>query len=489
MKITARITFSKCVNREFLIQAFFDKKEFSSKNSIHIENDKTAVVQIFFEDNPPQSLIKAISYCEINELDFSDEGEPVKTKFENEDKNTSEDDSQTFAPSDIAGQNEFEPKKENNTEEGQQSSDTEEQSRPKPEEDQLISEPSDAEDSAAGSSEQDDSEFRFFNTAIGESTESDKGTKVVKKGRHGRTKPSAEDYLDIPVFDEIVTQCSNFDEFTRGVAKWMGLQEKETEYFCMLTKELSKIDGQEPYELRNSQVKDAHKATGLPEYRKTRFSKTITTLLEEKEVFSTMLPLLSTVLKYNSHFPNIDVTSNTQNTDDTAVYEDAENAQSAEIVVDSESKEPHTDVADADEKQVSSSDVVVSDNVTETEAHEEKDENNIRNNPKVAEILSRIDNTKPLRERIEFLYHQMGFQNFSPIIFKKFCEVTMVAISMDALESIDDVMTATGYDMDCWQNQKIKTKFSQLIIDFNKTNHIKKMKVIVFLREIKDIFS
>ena len=67
MRIMARLRFEKPQNREFLIQAFYGQN-YSPKNRLSIIDDKTAVVELEFDNEPPQMIIKAISHCIVDAM-------------------------------------------------------------------------------------------------------------------------------------------------------------------------------------------------------------------------------------------------------------------------------------------------------------------------------------------------------------------------------------------------------------------------------------
>lgn len=118
-----------------------------------------------------------------------------------------------------------------------------------------------------------------------------------------------------------------------------------------------------------------------------------------------------------------------------------------------------------------------------------EENNNLINNPVFAELFSKVDKSLPLNEQISSLYSEMGFEYPSKSIFDKLCDLTITALSMESLDSIDDVMLAAKIDVSTKDGLKSKVKISELINDFNKKNHIKRMKVIAFIRQIKTIFS
>lgn len=119
----------------------------------------------------------------------------------------------------------------------------------------------------------------------------------------------------------------------------------------------------------------------------------------------------------------------------------------------------------------------------------EKDMDNLKNNPSVAAILDKIDKSLPVRDQIAFLYSEMGFDKPSKSMYGNLCDLTVTALSMDKLESIDQILLKAGINPDAKDGLKVKCKISEMINEFNKKNAIKRMKVVAFLREIKTIFS
>ncbi len=78
MNIRARVKFRNLKNAEHLIQAFFN--EFNRDNKIAIKGNR-AKIEIFFQEEPPEKIIKAISCCEVVELRY---GNPIDKVFEKE---------------------------------------------------------------------------------------------------------------------------------------------------------------------------------------------------------------------------------------------------------------------------------------------------------------------------------------------------------------------------------------------------------------------
>lgn len=280
MKIKARITFEKPANREFVIQSFFSEKDFSKNNSIKIENDKTAVVELVFSNSPPQSIIKAISHCTIESLEYSEdnsESPQVSSDFYDANADEGKEKSECFNGAD------------NNDDETQH-----------PEGHDITDQNNDEPDSYELSNEKSNS-ANYDTSKKSEEVKSDDETVLKPRLRRGRAKPSEEDYLKIPYLDDLAERCTNFNVFVMEVSVWLGCDQDDTEYFESLIKQLEMLD-QNPYELRLHQVNTATKAMGRKLAKKTTFSKHLTEILTEKKVYGTMIPFLCTVLKYKALF-------------------------------------------------------------------------------------------------------------------------------------------------------------------------------------------
>lgn len=506
MVITARVIFDENANRERLIQAFFQREEFSPKSRIQIYDDKTAFVELYFDEIPPQKTIKAISECKVESLVFGglqlEAGESlqhkanessqldvntspqfdvdtVKAKPREEDYNSlsvCELEEKTFKNSNDADalnrehrvyehQEELEDCshkicKESNREEklvdGSQNSEL--QSEPEDSAEQLMKESTQnttKTDREEQIGENPKSESQNEPEDVAESLSEGKNevaaiNKSPKKKRRGRSKPSEDDYIDEPVFDEKAESSGNFWEFIKSVNEWLGLSIVESNYLHILIGMLSRLN-QKPYELRYQQIKDANKALHVSDAKRAKISKNIASLMKKKGHDVAMLPYIITIMKYKDFF--------------SANKQDVEQEISSEIISDIE---PKNDV----------------------QSIEPVHQNSLLSNPEFASILERVDNSKPLEEQIRTLYTEMGFGKVYRNIFNKICNITISAIVMDSFESIDDVIISAGEgdpkSKDC---MKLKFEFSELVNDFNKKFHIKRMKVVKFLKELKEIFS
>lgn len=472
MKIKARITFEKPANREFVIQSFFSEKDFSKNNSIKIENDKNAVIELVFSNNPPQSIIKAISHCTIESLEYSEdnsESPQVSNDFYDANAGEGKEKSACFNGAD------------RNDDETQH-----------PEGHDITDQNNDEPDSYELSNEKSNS-ANYDTSKKSEAVKSDDETVPKPRLRRGRAKPSEEDYLKIPFLDDIAKRCTNFNVFVMEVSVWLGCDQDDTEFFESLIKQLGTLN-QKPYELRLHQVNTATKAIGRKLAKKATFSKHLTEILTEKKVYGTMIPFLCTVLKYKALFdkPEESAENNIARADDiisTHSEESEENSENnvalANDIINSHSEEliPNTEGDTIDAENTGQIDEIKED------SNSLEENNNLINNPVFAELFSKVDKSLPLNEQISSLYSEMGFEYPSKSIFDKLCDLTITALSMESLDSIDDVMLAAKIDVSTKDGLKSKVKISELINDFNKKNHIKRMKVIAFIRQIKTIFS
>ena len=472
MKITARVSFEKPANREFVIRAFFSEAEFSRSNSIKIEDDKTAVIELVFSNIPPQSIIKAISNCKIESLEYKDDTSEIQ---------------HILSEKDVTGIENAMSIDEGKTEKLQ------------PLDDYDVGMPD-------GISQCD--EERSDNQ-ITSTENSDKTYKSKHRKRRGRAKPSEEDYLDIPDLDELARESESFNEFVLKVSKWLDIDKDLEEYFCNLMRELKKLE-QKPYELRMIQIENITKEVTRKPCQKTKLSKYLTYFFTKKKIDGgTFTPFIITVLKYKDAFSNEkkneDKEGNeneTKNTAEIPATEEAESAKAADVTSeslyaeDTESDSTKTSKAimppplrGFEERHAEHPVIPEKTNEFAETPNKSEENNNLISNPAFAEIFSKVDKSLPIREQISFLYSEMGFNKSSKSVFEKLCELTMNAISMNELDSIDDVMTKAGIDASTTNGLRAKVKISDMINDYNKANHIKRMKVIAFLREIKSIFS
>ena len=103
-------------------------------------------------------------------------------------------------------------------------------------------------------------------------------------------------------------------------------------------------------------------------------------------------------------------------------------------------------------------------------------------------ILNGIDKELPVTEKVKQLLSGMGLDKKNRIVFNDACKIVDAAFRMEAFESVDEVMLNAGIDVSTKSGMNAKIKFSEWINEYNKANHVKRMKVITFLRELKTIF-
>ena len=224
MKIKARIKFEKPANREFVIRAFFSETEFSRSNTINIDGDETADIVIDFTETPPQSIIKAISNCIIESLEFCDNGSDNQMAIS---KKADDNDSYEI---EIVKANELDL-------------------------------PDAITEAKSNDSEEPIKQKRSYKKRSTAEKNTEKPPKPKTSMRRGKHKASEDDYLNIPYIEEQANKCVNFDVFVMEISIWLGLDRELDKFFCALMKELRKLD-QKPYELRMLQVEEATKHTG-----------------------------------------------------------------------------------------------------------------------------------------------------------------------------------------------------------------------------------
>lgn len=257
MKVVARVRFEDPQNRELLVQEFYGQ-EYSPQNKLIVLNDEAAVVELWFEKEPPQSIIKAISHCKIDAMYNQDEVEELpKTEIEVLDVPSAHTD-----PDDGTKESIKPPKQ-----------DTKPQEPPK-----------------AKKKKDDD--------------------KKKLKRRYGKQKPSEDDYLDIPEFEALAKKATSFSDVVEAASTWLGLTEEDSKYFSRLMSELATLDIK-PYEISDDDVKKANLNISHQEHKRFQFGKTVRALLEKKDIYATILPFIYTVMKYakqanetNSATPN-----------------------------------------------------------------------------------------------------------------------------------------------------------------------------------------
>lgn len=467
MKITARVKFSKIEERVNLVQAFFGKSDFSPKNILRILDDETAFIHLEFEDIPPQMIVQAISQCSII---FMDNLETSNLW----DLMTEADTDSNYVPDAELKDNE--------------SSD---EVHEEPEEDEGISEKvtenfeevaPDTEEETSSDEHPDVTEVQTEETQTevvetpSEAVDNNKAIvssvitrepKPNKKRRYGRQKPTEEDYLDIPELETLAKQSATFSVYTAGIASWLGMDDNDTKYFVDLVTILSKID-KVPYEIVNSDVKNANSSLSYNEYRKVKFGKSITSLLESKGIEATLLPFLITVIKFTNQI--LDETDRELND----FHSEAKEGSEAE-------GEKHNTESNVKTPDETAEVLPATENMTEDPKYLKCDA--------FVQILNSIDKNASSEERANEIMRSMGLEQYSKPLYKSACKIIQAAFSMQEFESIDDVLQVAGIEVGTKDGIKVKADLAKWINDFNKKNHVDRMKIVAFLRELKEILK
>lgn len=431
MKIIARLSFEKTQNREFLIQAFYGQN-YSPKNRLSIIDDKTAIVELEFDNEPPQMIIKAISHCIVDAMyNLEDEVTEALVEEETPLEATGIHEEQDV-DSDKVNPDEDEPE--------EKLQDLPEDDNPtdeEPQETPIDENPDEGTPDAKADETPEDVK----------SKKSEKKTddgKPKAKRRYGKQKPSEDDYIDIPDLDAMVTEATCITDFVTNVGKWLELPEDDINYFVRLMAELATLDVK-PYEISNENVKNANLNVSHRDHRRYKFGKLVTTQLEKHDIYATILPFICTVMKYAKQI------------------EEAKTSAEGTKLDDSEAKpEP----AESGDMEVSC----------------------YMNCENFVAILNGIDKELPVTEKVKQLLSGMGLDKKNRIVYNDACKIVDAAFRMEAFESVDEVMLNAGIDVSTKSGMNAKIKFSEWINEYNKANHVKRMKVITFLRELKTIF-
>ena len=430
MKIMARLRFEKPQNREFLIQAFYGQN-YSPKNRLSIIDDKTAVVELEFDNEPPQMIIKAISHCIVDAM-YNLEDEVTEALVEEgtslEAAGTHEEpdvDSDKVNPDEDEPEEKFQalPEDDNPTDE-------------EPQETPIDENPDDGAPDAKADETPEDVKSK-------KSKRTDDGKPKAKR-RYGKQKPSEADYIDIPDLDIISSRATNFTDFVVEVGRWLELPEEDVKYFVTLMAKLSVLNVK-PYEICNEDVKKANLEVSHRDHRRYKFGKLVTTQLEKHDIYATILPFICTVMKYAKQI------------------EEAKTSAEETKQDDSEAKPESMDSG-----------------IMEVSCY--------MNCESFITVLNGIDKELPVMEKVKQLLSGMGLDKKNRIVYNDACKIVDAAFRMDSFESVDEVMLNAGIDVSTKSGMSTKIKFSEWINEYNKANHVKRMKVIAFLRELKTIF-
>lgn len=450
MKITARVKFSKSEERVNLVQAFFGKSDFSPKNILRILDDETAFIHLEFEDIPPQMIVQAISQCSIIFMDnletsnlwdlMTEAGTDSNYVPDAELKDNESSDEVHEEPEEDEGISE---KVTENFEEVAPDTEEETSSDEHPDVTEVQTEETQTEVVETPSEAVDNNKAIVSSVITRE-------PKPNKKRRYGRQKPTEEDYLDIPELETLAKQSATFSAYTAGIASWLGMDDNDTKYFVDLVTILSKID-KVPYEIVNSDVKNANSSLSYNEYRKVKFGKSITSLLESKGIEATLLPFLITVIKF------------------------------ANQILDETDRELNDFHSEAKEGSEAEEKTLVTENKTEDPKYLKCDA--------FVQILNSIDKNASSEERANEIMRSMGLEQYSKPLYKSACKIIQAAFSMQEFESIDDVLQVAGIEVGTKDGIKVKADLAKWINDFNKKNHVDRMKIVAFLRELKEILK
>jgi len=293
-----------------------------------------------------------------------------------------------------------------------------------------------------------------------------------RKCKRGLAKTSESDYLDIPKLDELSASVTNFSNFVEKVATWLDLSAGDKKFFTdivvELEMEMNKLK-QKGYEIRLRQVKDATSTLGFKDYKRIKFEKVVVHALEVNEIYSTLLTFLRTIMKYKEHYTKSNNTAEQTSSDDDAHPERTFNEGACSESTDNSSNYSNTAVVQKEER--------------------EPDDVALMRCEKFSSIVNSIPRDSSIDYKICTLLSKMGLEKKSNDLYKNACDIAITALSMESIESIDDVMEKAGMEVSTKRGMRIKIKFSEWINDYNKDNHIRRMKVIAFLRALKAIFT
>ena len=430
MRIMARLRFEKPQNREFLIQAFYGQN-YSPKNRLSIIDDKTAVVELEFDNEPPQMIIKAISHCIVDAM-YNLEDEVTEALVEEE---TPLEATGTHEEQDVDS-DKVNPDEDEPEEKLQALPEDDNPTDEEPQETPIDENPDDGAPDAKADETPEDVKSK-------KSKKTDDGKPKAKR-RYGKQKPSEADYIDIPDLDIISSRATNFTDFVVEVGRWLELPEEDVKYFVTLMAKLSVLNVK-PYEICNEDVKKANLEVSHRDHRRYKFGKLVTTQLEKHDIYATILPFICTVMKYAKQIEEAKTSAEETKLDDSGAK--PESAESGDMEVSC-----------------------------------------YMNCENFVTILNGIDKELPVTEKVKQLLSGMGFDKKNRIVFNDACKIVDAAFRMEAFESVDEVMLNAGIDVSTKSGMNAKIKFSEWINEYNKANHVKRMKVITFLRELKTIF-
>ncbi len=455
MEITARVKFDKeSDNRKFLLQEFYGK-DFSPSNSIRIINDEVAFITLKFESTPPSNIIRALSFCFIELWEITDNRNSEVTKTP-----------------DISKHNENDIRDLTQTQ-GNIPEMTKKDEQPLPQAKSNVSIDEEAQKQIEESTD----------AAIKRLREREIKKASVKETHTDKSGSKEIAILNIPAFDEIAKDVSNFPEFVSKVCIWMKLTESYADCLSKLILAFSDAKEETP-KISSALSREQLKSLEYNDNRYNTLSNKIRNVLNEAHVEGTTIPFIATVLHYKNKFGTNSETNTRVNEvafpkEPSSTSNDDTTHEAASIT---SNEEPFLEVTN-EQKDNSSK---VSNNIFDFEAVVAS----FRKNPAVQQILAeKINPFLSSEEKALQFLTGMGLSKRSDGLYEYATKLISAAFSMNNIVNIDEVLITAGFNPGVKNDMLAKIRLSEWINNFNQLNQIKKMQLITFLRVVKAIFT
>lgn len=470
MKFSAKLKLERA-NAGHLIRAFF--QEFNPKNILQIKGDE-AKAEIFFEENPPMKIVEAISHCFVLSFCYVESDDIC----EQDDMNTMETEPVGEAEPDgeVEPDSEVEPDGETESNGGvEPDSEAESDGEVKPDSEAE----SDGEVKPVGKAESNGEVESDGGVEPYSEAESDGEVKPVGKAEpngeaesDGEVEPNNNTVTktvctayteEIPELTSIASNVANYDEFLTGVLDWLeiGKDEKnptlcEQRRLAFLSIEQAVTNGCSRWKEIASQ---AVYNTRDKNYLWTAFANKMRECGHDMK----LLKFLKILVLYRNYQFTTTVQDNAEkdtSTKEIVTFYPLNDVEKAELAgkIDEASEDASTNAEVTDEpKTIMSCLAEVTWFIT---------------------FINSIDKTKTIEEKVEEVLVKMNLEEPKYADVKK--KILDIAIKAMKARSIEDMIELKTFS-------KSRMDFSSFLNDFADKNSSKKVKVIDFLKELREV--
>ena len=420
----------------YLLIRFFE--EFNPESSICFKGNE-AIMEIFF-DEPPQGIIKALSYFCDGKLDFC-----YGRKLEDYENGSSFSGGKLNEEAKGTEQSEKEDVKQSMQEATENSAE------------HTLENPESTEDGESEST----TEITKENQKEGSDEQSNSETKGTVKARRHRSLANAEK----PDLSEFAKKATSYQEFYENIAKWIDMEKKHT-FFIQLILAAGEVE-----EIAWKNIDEILTTRGVTykSYDKIWTGQRINEKFRELGNSVTTLPLLYEIVRYK----NFDFQNQSEEVPAKAIPEEI--LEDVEVV-----SEEVTEAAE---------------NVPEMSKEQEDSTPKTRvrmkcmmgENIAFEEALGNVDQTKPIEERVKYVLTAMGWSDDKNN--KAHQQIFKIANAAVRLRKMEFDVIYSRADIPEYEQAEARMQFSKFINNFliREPYHGFKVHVSEFLRELQSI--